>query len=197
VIEPGVGHQSIEAIASTRLGVFGPVDDTSDSTVNDRTCAHRARLERDIESITLESPRSQSAARQSEGQSLRMRGWIVQSLAKIEGLGKDSPSPRHNRAHRNFADRHGLASECQRPPHHIPIPRRLVLQGQFGFARGHVSSVPENSKPRDDLVPTEPPERRVTKPSDSLRNLNLGSILSRPISFARGVGLATASRWQG
>ncbi len=104
VIEPGVRHKSIEAIAGPRLGVFGPIDDTSNPTLNDRPGTHWTRFERDVESITFKPPRAQSASCKSESESFRMSRWIVQRLTQVEGLGKDTSFPRHNGSHRNLAN---------------------------------------------------------------------------------------------
>ena len=93
---PVVQHRPVEQIeAATRrtcLGIGGPIDEVSETGVDHRTRAHRARLERDDEGAVLEPPVADLLGRVAQRQYLGVRCGSPVSSRSLWRAASTSPS---------------------------------------------------------------------------------------------------------
>ena len=82
-----VQHRTVEQVEAaargTCLGIGGPIDEVSETGVDHRARAHRARLERDDEGAVVEAPVTDLRGRVAQRQDLGVSCWIAGELALV------------------------------------------------------------------------------------------------------------------
>lgn len=104
VIQPRLAHQVVQGSGGTSFGIHRADDDALQTGQNDRTGAHRARLERDGERAAGEVPATGDASSRAQGEDLRMRGGVLVGFPTVAGLSQKLPAgPEHDRADRHVS----------------------------------------------------------------------------------------------
>lgn len=118
MVEPLVLPDTIERNASAGLGIVAAVDDPPDAGVDERSSAHRTRLEGDVEGHLAQPKASKAMSGGAEGDQLGVRCWILSAFARIAAASDDLTAINGDCTDRHLADSgcsvrfpHGLTHE--------------------------------------------------------------------------------------
>lgn len=117
MIEPGIVRDLVERVAGAPLGITRAIDDCREAGLDDRSGAHRAGLQRDIQRTVEQAPGLERLGGLRDGDHFRMRGGIVERFALIESFSDHTMFMDDDRAHRDLGAVKGPLRLIQRLPH--------------------------------------------------------------------------------
>ncbi len=117
-----------------RLFIPGTEDDPLKTREDDRTRAHRARLERDVKSAVVKPPAVQHGARLANRNQLRVRRRILIAHSSIVRSRNDGTRPNHDGTDGNLVLPRAIMANCNRVAHELfihgapPLERARYVQ---------------------------------------------------------------------
>ena len=125
------------------LWVGGREHQARDPRQRDRSGAHRARLEGDVDGRVREAPSAQRRRRLAQRQQLRVGGRVGSQLPLVAALAQDLLPPRHHRPDRNVAMACGALGEPEGPAHEHFVGVAETVRGherEYGRTGARVKS---------------------------------------------------------
>ena len=129
VVEPRIGNKLEKTLACPRLRIGRTVDKPGDPAMDDRACAHCARLESHIEHTPVKPPRPNSSACPGQDEAFGMRSRIMQCFAQVKRLGEDPAGAHDHGTDRHLAHVPRLPRELECASHHRLVVRDVVAFG--------------------------------------------------------------------
>lgn len=138
MIQADIAGDLVKRVASSRLGIGATVNDQRQPCLDDGARAHGARLQRDVESAILQTPRVQRVGRLRNGDHLGVGRRIVQLFALVVRLGDDAVVVGNDdRADRHLVLGAGPSRFGQRHFHMVNV-KGMTRIGQRQFERRKV-----------------------------------------------------------
>ena len=103
------------------LGIVGAVDESRDASLNDRTGAHGAGLERDVKSGVGKAVVAEDSRGLAQDDDFGMRGGVIVAYGAIAGAREVRIVANEHRADGDFAGVGGRASLLQSKAHEMEI----------------------------------------------------------------------------
>src|SRR6185295_6272404 len=123
VVQPEILDEIPQAPAPTRLRIRRRVDQSFDPARDERSGAHRARLQGDVHRAARKPPASDPARRLADGEKLGVSERIALALPAVVTPPDDFPAADDHGSDRHLADRPGLAGLDEGQLHPIPVLR--------------------------------------------------------------------------
>ena len=125
MVQSVVSHQVPERPGKPRLWVGGSENKTLHASEHHRARAHRAWLEGDVESASVQSPVAGPRCGLAQRQDLGVGGWVTQPLTLIAHRGQDLPASSDQGPDRHVAPSEALPRLIQGRCHEFVVGRQF------------------------------------------------------------------------
>jgi len=194
VIEPAVIKYLQRRTTCARLGIARPEDDESKPRLHNGACAHRTRLDCNIQSAAVQAVVPQLFGGPAQSKDFGVSGGVVEMDGTVVGTRHHTPVLGNNRSHRNFSFVQATLRLTQSQGHKLqhlgPIKPHHRRVGHTGILSCHATV---QERPACDRRPAQCEggnlnlERAVIADSASLRDTTALDKASRQWSkIARG-----------